>query len=80
MDIVIDDSYSESANSTIISVSGGGKEFNPFHTIGEDEENVHLGITMLKKLAQKIEYRYLDGKNRIEITLKSEGTPSPKEP
>ena len=74
VDIVIDVSYSESADSTIISVSGGGKEFNPFHTTGEaeDEENVHLGITMLKKIAQKIEYRYLDGKNRIEITLRSE--------
>ena len=72
VDIVIDVSYPESAGSTIISVSGGGKEFNPFHTLGEDEENVHLGITMLKKIAQKIEYRYLDGKNRIEITLRSE--------
>ena len=75
VDIVIDVSYSESAGSTVISVSGGGKEFNPFHTIGEDEENVHLGITMLKKLAQKIEYHYVDGKNRIEIDLKVEGTP-----
>ena len=76
VNIIIDVSYSESAASTVISVNSGGKEFDPFRDIGQDDGNVHLGITLLKKLAQKIESRYVDGRNHIEITLKPEGTPT----
>ncbi|MCR4819011.1 MAG: ATP-binding cassette domain-containing protein [Fretibacterium sp.] len=80
VDIDIDVSYAESANSTVIVLSSGGKEFNPFLNVGQDDENLHLGIKMLKKIAQNIEYRYTDGKNHIKITLRSEETLSPKEP
>ncbi|MCR5346814.1 MAG: ATP-binding cassette domain-containing protein [Fretibacterium sp.] len=69
VNIVIDVSYAESADSVVISVSSGGREFNPFLHIDEDKENVHLGITMLKKIAQRMEYRYANGKNHLEVAF-----------
>ena len=68
IDIDLSISYSEADGSTVINIKGGNKEFNPF-TLPEDDE-VHLGITMLKRIAEgRITHEFTDGTNRIEIIL-----------
>ncbi len=69
VDILIEVSYAESTNSTLISLSSGGGNFNPFDNAGKDEEQTHLGVTVLRKIAREIDYRYSEGRNRIEIVL-----------
>ena len=69
VDIVVDVSYAEAASETVIILTSGGRSFNPFDESKEDEDNVHLGVTMLKRIAHRIEHRYGDGKNRIEVVL-----------
>ena len=45
------------------------KKFNPFELPDDDEENIHLGITMLKRIAGEIKYNFDSGSNNIEIVL-----------
>ena len=63
--IGLDISYSEADGSTVINLTSAGKEFNPF-TVEDDD--VHLGVSMLKNTAKNIAYSF-DGLNRLEITL-----------
>ncbi len=68
VDIDLGISYSEADGSTVIDLSCKGKEFNPFE-LPEDDE-VHLGITMLKKISQgRITHNYSEGVNAISIIL-----------
>lgn len=60
-------SYSEADGSTVIDVSCEGYEFNPFAL--DDDDDVHLGIMMLKNTAGNITHEYSDGVNRINIVL-----------
>ncbi len=59
-------SYSEADGSTVINMTCNGKSFNPF-SIADDD--VHLGVTMLNKIARKVDYSYSDGVNRIDIVI-----------
>ena len=69
VDILIEVSYAESAGTTLISLVSGGRKFNPFESTDRDGDNAHLGVTVLRKIAQKIDYRYSEGRNHIEIAL-----------
>ena len=69
IDISIDISYSDVDAETLIAMASGGYEFNPFMSAELDGTNAHLGITMLKKIARKLEYRFSGRKNHIEIIL-----------
>ena len=60
----LDISYAEADRATQIALSCGGAAFNPFE---EDEEG--LGVTILKKMAKRIDYRREGQFNRISITL-----------
>ena len=59
-------SYSEADGSTVLEILCEGKEFNPFTV---DDDDVHLGVSMLNKTAKDISYTYTDGMNRVDITL-----------
>lgn len=60
-------SYSEADGTTEIDLSAKGKEFNPFNL--SDDDDVHLGVSMLKKIARSISHDYSDNVNRITIIL-----------
>ena len=64
--IDIDISYSEADGSTQIAFTCGGREFDPFSV---EDDDVHLGVSMLKNTAKSISHSFTDGTNRIEITL-----------
>jgi len=64
--INLDISYSEADGSTVINLTSGGRKFNPFNV---DDDDVHLGVSMLKNTAKKIAHNFEDGLNRIEIKL-----------
>ncbi len=67
VDIDLGISYSEADGSTVMDFTYRGKEFNPFDVADDD---VHLGVTMLKKIAQgKISHDYSGGVNTINIIL-----------
>lgn len=57
-------SYAESDGSIHIDFSCGGEAYNPF---GQDEDG--LGITILKKMSDKIEYGYERGRNIVNALL-----------
>ena len=68
VDIDLGISYSEADGSTVIDISFRGKEFNPF--LLPEDDDVHLGITMLKRIAQgRITHDNSEGVNRIGIIL-----------
>ena len=68
VNIDVDISYSEADGSTVIDLSCAGREFNPF--VLPEDDDVHLGITMLKKISQgRITHNYSGGVNRISIIL-----------
>ena len=68
VNIDVDISYSEADGSTVIDLSCEGREFNPF--VLPEDDDVHLGITMLKKISQgRITHDYSGGVNRISIIL-----------
>ena len=63
-------SYSESDSSTIINLTSSGKKFNPFELEADDNDDIHLGISMLKRIADgNINYSYVKGLNSIDIVL-----------
>ena len=57
-------SYAESDHATEISLSCGGKAFNPF-----EQEEDGLGVTILKKMAKSIDCHTENGVNRMIIKL-----------
>ena len=57
-------SYAEADRTTGILLSCAGKAYNPF-----DQPDDGLGVTILKKMARKIEYAHGNGTNRIAIDL-----------
>ena len=68
VDIDLGISYSEADGSTVMEFSYKGKEFNPFAL--PDDDDIHLGVIMLKKIAQgRIKHEYSEGINRISIIL-----------
>jgi polar amino acid transport system ATP-binding protein len=69
----IDISYAEATKEIQVLLVCGGKEYNPFIIEETDadsaEDNIHLGITIVKQLAKKHEFSFVSGQNRIEIVL-----------
>ena len=64
--IGLDISYSEADGDTVINITSTGKDFNPFTV---DDDDVHLGVSMLKNTAKNITHSFSENLNRIEITL-----------
>ena len=60
-------SYSEADGSTAIDFAYRGKEFDPFRA--DDDDDIHLGVAMLRKIAKNIAHNYSDSVNRISIIL-----------
>ena len=71
IDINISVSYSEADSTTLINLTAkNAKKFNPFEiNESDDEENIHLGVAMLKRISQDIKYNFDSGNNNIEIVL-----------
>lgn len=67
VDVSVNVSYSEADSAAVINISSGGKRFNPFDA--EEDDDVHLGVTMLKRIARNVNYSFDDGKNIIEVIL-----------
>ncbi len=70
--ILIDILYSESNAKIEFNLTSSGNKFNPFEISDDsnDENNIHLGVNMLKKISDgKINYEYSDELNKIKIML-----------
>ena len=68
IDIRINISYSESDSTTIMNFTSAGKKFNPFDESLSNDDDIHMGVEMLRKIAKNIDYHY-DGMNNIEVIL-----------
>ena len=64
VDIKLTIAYTESNGSNEITLDCGGKEYNPF--VQQDDG---LSITILKKIAKQIDYRWENARNCIHIVL-----------
>ena len=64
VEVNVDISYSESKGTTGLSITSGGKKFNPF-----EQEDDGLGVTILKTMAKSISCLREGDKNRIRIEL-----------
>lgn len=60
----LDISYAEADQATEISLTCGGTAYNPF-----EQEDDGLGVTILKRMAKRINYRMEKGRNAITILL-----------
>ena len=63
-DMKLDISYAEADQTTQILLSCGGTPFAPF-----EQDDDGLGVTILKKMAKRLDYRREDGRNVISISL-----------
>ena len=59
---IIEISFDERDKCTVIELRSKGDRYNPFETEAEDE--VHLGVTILKNTAKRLDYRF-DGENNF---------------
>ena len=66
-DIQIQISFDERDKCTIIELSSRGKKYDPFEAESDDE--IHLGVTILKNTAKRIDYRFDGENNCFEIEL-----------
>ena len=64
VDLKLTISHAEADGSTQIDLSCGGAAYNPF----EQDEN-GLGVTILKNMATRLDYRLENGRNAINISL-----------
>ena len=64
VDIHLNVAYAEADRTVEIELSCGGETYNPF-----DQAEDGLGVTILKKMAKKINYRREDSLDRISIAL-----------
>ena len=72
IDLSLEVSYSSSDSSVIIALAGKGSKFNPFEDEDEGEgkgDGVHLGVSMLKKIAKNIAYGFNDGDRMNYLTV-----------
>ncbi len=66
-EIYITIEYSDESNGISICINYKAAEFNPFEN--SDDEIDHLGVTLINKMAKKIEYLYEPGLNSVNINL-----------
>ena len=64
-DLELSVSHAELDGTTQIDVACGGADYNPFEQAGEDV----LGVTILKNMSKRLEYRWENGRNIIDIAL-----------
>ena len=72
VNISLEISYSEADSSVEFTMTSGGKKFNPFEDVSEisDDDNVHLGVAILRKVAKGgINYEFSGGFNKICVKL-----------
>ncbi len=67
VDMDVEISYSELNKAVLLDMNCRGKEYNPF--TAQEDNNVHLGVTILKNISKDIQYAYQDGVNQISIKL-----------
>lgn len=69
--ILLEISYSEADSAVEMLITSGGNKFNPFDMQeNDDDDNIHLGVSILKKVAKgDIKYSFSEGVNKIKITL-----------
>ena len=67
IDIQIQISFDERDKCTVIELRSKGDKYNPFEAETEDE--VHLGVTILKNTAKKVDYRFDNHNNYLNIEL-----------
>ncbi|MPN45958.1 hypothetical protein SDC9_193537 [bioreactor metagenome] len=60
-------SYSEADKSILLELTCAGREYDPFSTPDDDE--AHLGVTILRNVAREISWAYNDGSNQITVKL-----------
>lgn len=66
-DIQIQISFDERDKCTLIELRSKGKRYDPFEAESDDE--IHLGVTILKNTAKRIDYRFDGENNCFEIEL-----------
>ena len=66
-DIQIQISFDERDKCTLIELRSRGKKYDPFEAESDDE--IHLGVTILKNTAKRIDYRFDGENNCFEIEL-----------
>jgi polar amino acid transport system ATP-binding protein len=64
VDLKLTVSHAEADGATKIALSCGGAAFNPF-----EQDEGGLGVTILKNMAKKLDYRHTDGRSQISIEL-----------
>ena len=64
--IDVEVSYSEADGSTTFILTSEGREFDPFTN---EDDDVHLGVVMLKNTAKSVTHTYSGGVNRIEAVI-----------
>ena len=67
IDIQIQISFDERDKCTVIELRSKGDKYNPFEAEMEDE--IHLGVTILKNTAKKVDYRFDNHNNYLNIEL-----------
>lgn len=67
VDMQIQISFDERDKCTVIGIRCKGDEYNPFAIEAEDE--IHLGVTILKNTAKRLDYRFDGENNYLEIEL-----------
>ena len=65
-DIFIQISYAELDRSIGINITSAGEAYNPLE---HSDDDVHLGVTILQRIAKELEYRFEDGVNKMHIRL-----------
>lgn len=60
-------SFDEREGCAVISLSSSGEQYNPFEVAPEDEN--HLGVTILRHTAKRLDYRFDGEKNILDIEL-----------
>ena len=64
VDMLLDISYAEADQTMKIELSCAGDEYDPFC-----QEDDGLGVTILKKMAEKIDYSRKENRNRVSVIL-----------
>ena len=64
VDLNLSISNAEIDDTTQIDINCGGAQYNPF-----EQEEYSLGVTILKNMSRKLDYRWADSRNRISIEL-----------
>lgn len=67
VDMQIQISFDERDKCTVIGLRSRGGRYNPFEV--EAEEEVHLGVTILKNTAKRLDYRFDGENNYLDIEL-----------